>query len=130
MTVNQTGSRLARPRPGIDEHDERRHEQELVGHRIEPGAELRLLTGPPRDQAVEAVGRAGRGEHHQRPAEMPIQHQNHEGRNQQHSEQRQLIRRREHRHRALFPRTAAAGTIEAMRSMAVSASLPVTGAEG
>ena len=39
---------------GQRQHDERRDEQQLVGHRIEPGAEARLLARPARDRPSSA----------------------------------------------------------------------------
>jgi len=71
-TVSQIGSGFARCNPGIVSHDERGHEQQLVGHRIEPGAQARLLARPPRDQPVEPVGDARRDEDHERPPEIIV----------------------------------------------------------
>ena len=67
-------------------------------------------------------------EHDQRPAEMAVDHQDDERRNQQHPQQRQLVRRRERGHRTSGPATAPAQRFS--RSIASIASAPVTGRDG
>ena len=106
-----------------------RDEQQLVGRRIEPRAEAGLLSGPPGDQPVERVGDAGGGEHGQRPAEMAVDDQDDERRDEQHPQQRELIRQRQDRHRALTVGTAGRAS-RCSRSTIAIASAPVTGSDG
>ncbi len=51
-------------------HDKRRHQHQLVGNRIEYGAELRLLIKAAGQQSVEAVCKAGDDEDSQRQDEI------------------------------------------------------------
>ena len=51
----------------LEQHDERREHQQLVGHRVDERAEGRGDAAPPRDPPVEPVGRHRRDEDTRRP---------------------------------------------------------------
>ena len=97
-TVSHSGRWLVSGISGQREHDERRHEQQLVGHRIEPRAEARALPGPARDQAVERVGHARHEERDQRGAEIVVDDEQHERRRQHDPQDRELVRKRQVAH--------------------------------
>src|SRR5262249_50348865 len=102
------------------QHDEGRHQQQLVGGRVEPGAEIGLLAGGAGNQAVERVGDPGGGEDDEGPAEEAVHDQQHERRDQQHSQQRELVGDGENRR--------GHGSASASRRPTIStASAPVTG---
>ena len=50
------------------QHHEHRHHQQLVGRRIEPGAERGLLTGTPGEQPVERIGERRRRRRRRAPS--------------------------------------------------------------
>ena len=79
---------------GHQQHD-RDHDHQLVGHRVEEGAEGGRLVEPAREVAVEPVGHRGEHEHHrggqEAPAERQVEH-DHEHRDQRDAEQRQGVR--------------------------------------
>src|SRR5262245_24573541 len=54
------------------ENDESRHEQQLIGHRIENRAELRLLIEASSDESVKPVGDGGREKDSQRPGKSLV----------------------------------------------------------
>ena len=68
MPTSRLMTRIGQPqRDAVDEadvrqrqHDEGRHQQQLVGRGIEPGAELALLPRRARGQAVEQIGQRRR----------------------------------------------------------------------
>ena len=94
-TVSQSGTMVGQRDLRQREHDERRDEQQLVGHRIEPGAEAGRWPVTARDQAVERVGDAGNAEDDQRGAEVAVHRQQDERRNQHDPQNRQLVGQRE-----------------------------------
>ena len=77
---------------GQRQDDERGDEEQLVGGGIQPGAQLALLSGGAGREAVEQIGEPGEREHQERPAELAVERENHERRDQQHAKQRQLVR--------------------------------------
>src|SRR5262249_23263041 len=80
------------------------------------------LPGAARDETVERVGHAGNDEHRERPPQMAVHDQDHEERNQEHPQQRELVGRRQRRH--LRPASAS------RRDTASIASGPLTVREG
>ena len=122
-TVSQSGSLRDRREARHRQHDEHRRQQQLVGHRVEPGADRRLLPREARDQAVERVGEGRDRERHQRPAGPRIQHAQREHRDEQQTQQRELIGGGEHGI-VYLPASCS------MRSMAATSSAPVTGRVG
>ena len=118
------------PAPGIVRTMNALEQQQLVGHRVEPGPERRLLPRAPGDEAVERVGDAGRDERGQRPPELAVQHQDHERRDEQHPEQRDLVRDGERRHLYFFSPRALDPVSFSRRATASTASAPVTGRVG
>ena len=114
--------RVRQSEPRQCQHDERRYEEEFVGHRIEPRAEARFLTRAPGDQSVQGVGEARGDEHRQRPAQVTVHDKNHERRDEEHPQQRELIGDGQRRH---LSRASAW-----RRPIASVASAPVTGRDG
>src|ERR1700727_2568955 len=76
------------------QHKKHRTQQKLVGNRIEILSEQRLLMKRASQQTVEAIAKAGNDEVNQSPQITAIDKVNHDERNQNHPQQRQLIRSR------------------------------------
>ena len=91
-TVSHSGRWFVSGMPGKRQDDEGRDEEELVGHRIEPGAEAGALAGASGDQPVKGVCRPRRDEHQQRRAKPAIDDQQHERGDQDDPQDRQLVR--------------------------------------
>ena len=74
------------------QRDERGHEQQLVGQRIEERAEPALAAASARDVAIQQIGH-GRGQKDgQRRSALPVDEQRHEDRDEQNSQERQPVR--------------------------------------
>ena len=97
---------------------------EAIAHLQQHGAEARVLAGHPCDEAVERIGQAGNPEHHERRAEMAVDDQQHERRDQHDPQDRQLVGEREVFHGRDAPSIVAASALT--RSMASTASAPET----
>ena len=92
-TVSQDGDpRDGARRPGIVGDDERAQKQQLVGHGVEPRPERRLLSRASGDEAVEGIRDAGVTNVASAHPSWPLQHLNYERRDEQHPEQRDLVR--------------------------------------
>ncbi len=104
--------------------DERRHKQQLVGHRVEPGAQAGALAGAPRDEAVQRVGQPGEAEDQKRGAEISVDDEQHERGNQGDAQDRQLVGQRQILHGGTRRAVVAAST--RTRSITSTASAPET----
>ena len=75
----------------VAQHHEDADQQQLVGHRIEIGAELGALVELARHEAVDAVRNAGDQKARQRPIHARLQQRQHDDRHQQEAQDRDQI---------------------------------------
>src|SRR6202022_3403990 len=85
--------------------------------------------GPPGEQAIEAIGHASGDEDRQRPPQVSVNHEDHEGGDEEHPEQCHLIRRRQRAHFAPLSAVAIPASFR-NRSIAATASAPLTALDG
>src|SRR5919204_4500632 len=91
IATDDDGGDPERQRLEPRERDERRHEQQLVGHWIEERAEPARQSLAPRHVAIEQVGQRRRDEHDQRETGLAIDEQRDEYRNQQNAQHGQPV---------------------------------------